>query len=85
MKGIKFSLCSNDDGKVFLNGKKVYLFVGGRSLSEDADVVDNLTLNKGINVVVFKVWNDSNAWQGCLRLLTKDDKPVTNVTVRMPK
>jgi hypothetical protein len=85
LKGIKLSLCSNDNGKIYLNGKSIYSFVGGRSLSEDTDVVENMTLNKGINVLVFKVWNDSNAWQGCLRLLTKDDKPVKNVTVRIPK
>jgi hypothetical protein len=85
MKGITFSLCSNDNGKIFLNGKSIYTYVGGRSLSEDADTVENLTLNKGINVVIFKVWNDSNAWQGCLRLLTKDGKPVTNVKVRQSK
>jgi hypothetical protein len=85
MKGIKFSLGSNDDCKIFLNGKKVHLFVGGRALDEDADVVPDLTLQKGINVVIFKVWNDANNWEGCLRLLTKDGKPLTGVTVRLPK
>ena len=85
MKGIKFSWSSNDNGLIYLNGKNVGKYVGGRSLSEDSDVADNLTLTKGVNVVVFKVWNDSNNWQGCVRLLTKDDKPVTNVKVRLTK
>jgi hypothetical protein len=85
LTGVKFSLGSNDDCKIFLNGKKVHLFVGGRGLDEDSDVVPDLTLHKGINVVIFKVWNDANNWEGCLRLLTKDDKPLTPVTVRLPK
>ena len=85
MKGIKFSLGSNDDCKVFLNGKKVHLFVGGRALEEDVDVVSDLTLKKGINVVIFKIWNDANDWGGCLRLLDTNGKPVKNVTTRLPK
>jgi hypothetical protein len=85
MKGIKFSWCSNDNGLIYLNGKNVAKYVGGRSLSEDADVAEDLTLTKGVNVVVFKVWNDSNNWAGCIRLLSKDDKPITNVKVRPTK
>jgi hypothetical protein len=85
MKGITFSLCSNDNGKIFLNGKSIYKYIGGRSISEDADVVEDLTLTKGVNVVIFKVWNDSNNWQGCIRLLKKDGKPVTGVTVKLAK
>jgi hypothetical protein len=85
MKDISFSLSSNDNCKVILNGKKVHSFVGGRQLEEDSDVVPNLTLQKGTNVIIFKVWNDSNDWSGCLRLLTKDGKPVSNVVSRLPK
>jgi hypothetical protein len=85
MRAITFSLSSNDNGKIFLNGKSIYTYVGGRALAEDADIVEDLTLNKGTNVLIFKVWNDSNNWQECLRLLTKDDKPVKNVKVRLAK
>ena len=85
MKDIKFSLSSNDNGKIILNGKSIFKIVVGRALSEDSDVVDKLTLNKGLNTVIFKVWNDSNNWQGCIRLLDKDDKPITNVTVKLAK
>jgi hypothetical protein len=84
IKGVQFSLSSNDNCKVYLNGKKVHLYVGGRQLEEDSDVVKDLTLAKGINVVVFKIWNDSNNWSGCLRLLDKDGKPLANVTTRLP-
>jgi hypothetical protein len=83
--GVTFSLCSNDNGAMYLNGKSVYTFVGGRALSEDADLVENLTLKKGVNTIIFKVWNDSNNWQGCLRLVTKDLKPIPNLKVRLSK
>src|SRR5262249_3535748 len=85
MKGIKFSLGSNDDCKVVLNGKKVHEYIGGRGLEEDVDVVENLSLHKGMNVLIFKIFNDSNDWAGCLRLLDAKDKPVTNVVTRLPK
>ena len=85
MKDITFSLCSNDNGLIYLNGKNIYKFVGGRGLSEDADTVEKLTLKKGLNTVIFKVWNDANNWQGCLRLITKEGKPVKGVKVTLAK
>ena len=78
---VTLSLCSNDNGKIYLNGKSVYEFVGGRALAEDADTVD-VTLNKGLNVLIFKVWNDANDWQACIRLLDKNQKPIQSVKVR---
>jgi hypothetical protein len=86
MKGISLNWCSNDNGTIYLNGKSVGFYVGGRSLTEpeSADMAENLTLHKGINVVVFKVWNDSNNWQGFVRVL-KDGKPATTVKTKLPK
>lgn len=85
IKGVTFSFSSNDNGLIYLNGKKIWSLVVARGLEEDSDVVKDITLNKGSNVVVFKVWNDTNNWQGCLRLLNKDDKPITNVKVKLAK
>jgi hypothetical protein len=85
IKGVTFSFSSNDNGLIYLNGKKIWSLVVARALEEDSDTVKDLTLNKGTNVVIFKVWNDTNNWQGCLRLLNKDDKPITNVKVKLAK
>ena len=85
IKGVTLSLSTNDDGKIFLNGKKVWSLVVGRQLAEDSDTVADQTLNKGVNVLVFKVWNDSNAWQACLRLLDKGGQPLKNVRVQLQK
>jgi hypothetical protein len=81
MKDITFSFSTNDNGALFLNGQKIWSLVIPRALEEDSDSVPNLTLRKGINVIVFKIWNDSNNWQCCLRILTKDGTPVQNVKV----
>jgi len=85
MKGITFSLCSNDDGLIYLNGTNIYTFTGGRATEEDADKVEDVTLHKGTNVVIFKVWNESNAWTGCIRLIDKAGNPIKNVRVITPK
>ena len=42
----------------------------------------NVTLVKGTNVVVFKVINEANNWQGCLRFTDKGGKPVKDVKIK---
>ncbi|HEX8913202.1 MAG TPA: hypothetical protein VF796_12655, partial [Humisphaera sp.] len=76
VKDVTLAWCSNDEGKIYLNGKAVGKFDQGRSLEKDADKATGLTLNKGVNVVVLKVINEGNNYQGCARFLGKDGKPV---------
>lgn len=81
MKDVTLLMGSNDEGKVYLNGKEVVKFAESRSLEKDSDKA-TVTLNKGTNVVVFKVINESNNWQGSLRFTTKDGKPVKDLKVK---
>jgi hypothetical protein len=75
---------SNDQGKVYLNGKPVLKATDPRALDQDADVARNLTLNKGMNVVVFKIFNEGGEdWQGCLRFTETNGKAVTNLVVQL--
>ncbi|HVT80745.1 MAG TPA: hypothetical protein VHM90_08805 [Phycisphaerae bacterium] len=85
MGDITFSLCSNDSGKIFLNGKEIYRFSGSRSTEEDVDAVAGLALHKGINVIVFKVLNMTNNWTGNIRVVGRDGIPPPGVTVKVPK
>jgi len=85
MRELKLGIGSNDDGKIFLNGKRVWGLVAARSLEEDSDIVEHVTLKKGVNVLIFKVWNDANNWQGCVRLMDKDGNAVRNVEVRLSR
>ncbi len=81
--GAQLFMGSNDQGKVYLNGKEVVKFTDTRTLDPDTDKAANLTLKAGVNVVVFKVINENNNWQGCLRFAGADGKPVAGLTVRL--
>ena len=82
MPGLTMAIGSNDQAKVWLNGKEVHKFADTRSIEQDSDKVANITLTKGVNTVVFKVINQKNDWAAALRFLDKDGKPVTGLTVK---
>lgn len=73
---------SNDQGKAYLNGKELVKFVDTRTLEKDTeDKAANVTLKKGVNVLVLKVVNEVNNWQGSVRFLDKAGKPLTDLKV----
>jgi hypothetical protein len=76
---VKLSIGSNDQCKVWLNGKQVIKFSETRTLDKDTDSAD-VTLNKGQNVLVFKVINEKNNWQAAARFL-QGTTPVKNVKI----
>jgi hypothetical protein len=76
---VTLALSTNDQGKAWLNGKQVFKFVDTRTLEKDTDRTD-VTLNKGQNVLVLKVINEVNNWQGCARFM-KDGVAVKNVQI----
>jgi hypothetical protein len=83
-KNLRLKMGSNDEGKVFLNGKLLLKTSEGRALDQDSDIARDVTLNKGINAVVFKIFNEGGSdWQGCLRFTDASDKPVTNLVIRL--
>jgi hypothetical protein len=79
---VKMKTGSDDQLKVFLNGKKVFEFTEPRSADKDQDTTD-VTLQKGVNVLVCKVVNESADWSLCVRFVDKDDKPVKDLKVRL--
>ena len=83
-KNLQLKMGSNDEGKVFLNGKLLLKTAEPRALDQDSDVARNVTLDKGVNTVVFKIFNEGGAdWQGCLRFTDASDKAVTNLVIRL--
>jgi hypothetical protein len=76
---VTLAISSNDQGKAWLNGKPVFRFADTRTLEKDSDRVD-VTLVKGQNVLVLKVINEVNNWQGCARFL-KNGAPVTDLGI----
>ena len=76
---VRLSVGSNDQCKAWVNGKQVIRFTETRTLDKDTDSGD-VTLVKGQNVLVFKVINEKNSWQGAARFL-KDGAGVKNVKI----
>ncbi|MST95272.1 MAG: hypothetical protein EXS33_08425 [Pedosphaera sp.] len=74
---------NNDQGRIYLNGKEVYKHADVGALEKDSGKAEKISLNKGVNVIVFKVLNENNNWQGCLRFTDKKEKPVTDYTVKL--
>lgn len=78
---VTLALSTNDQGRAWLNGKPVFRFADTRTLEKDTDRTD-VTLVKGQNVLMLKVVNEVNNWQGCARFM-KDAAPVTNVRISL--
>jgi len=82
MPGVIMALGSNDEGRLYLNGVDIYLFSEPRTLELDADK-GRVTLKKGVNIVVFKIFNEQGNWQGAMRFLDKSGTPVTNFKIKL--
>ena len=78
LKGLKMKTGSDDQVKVFLNGKEVFKHAEPRPLEKDEDTTE-VTLQKGVNVLVVKVVNEKVDWSFCVRFLDKDDKVLKNL------
>jgi hypothetical protein len=78
---VTLSIGSNDQFKAWVNGKPILKFTETRTLEKDTDKGE-VTLAKGQNVLVFKVINEKNNWQGCARFM-KDGAPVKNIKISL--
>jgi len=75
------AVASNDQGRIYLNGVDIYAFSEARPLILDADK-GRATLKKGVNVVVFKIINEQNSWQGAMRLLDMAGAPLRDLKIK---
>ena len=78
---VTMAVASNDEGRIYFNGVDIYAFTEARPLLLDSDK-GRVTLKKGVNVIVFKILNEQNSWQGAMRLLDKGGTPLKNVKIR---
>ncbi|MBK7998815.1 MAG: hypothetical protein IPK15_08890 [Verrucomicrobia bacterium] len=79
---VVMAVASNDQGRIYFNGVDIYAFTEPRPLMLDADK-GKVTLKKGTNVIVFKVTNEQNSWQGAMRLMTKSGAPLKNIRIKL--
>jgi hypothetical protein len=75
---VKMKTGSDDQCKVWLNGKEVFKYADPRPAEKDQDTTD-VTLKKGVNVLVVKVVNEKIDWSFCVHFTDKDDKPITDL------
>ncbi len=80
--GLWLQVGSDDQAKVYLNGREVYQHRMDRPLV-GLDTVGPLSLRKGTNVLVFKVVNEGSGWQGCVRLVDDAGRPVPDIRVKL--
>ena len=82
MLDVIVAVASNDQGRIYFNGVDIYAFTEARPLMLDADK-GKVTLKKGTNVIVFKVTNEQNSWQGAMRLMDKSGVPVKDLKIKL--
>lgn len=78
---VMMSVGSNDQGRIYFNGVDIYAYTAARTLIVDADK-GKVTLKKGVNVIVFKIINEANSWQGSVRLTDMAGNPLKSLKVR---
>ena len=83
ISGLNLLADGNDQWRLFLNGREVLKRLEAGPMSKDAHKAENLTLQPGVNTIVFKVINELNNWQGCVRFTDKSGKPVTDFAVKL--
>jgi len=80
MKNLKLMSGSDDQSMIYLNGVEVLKQEEDRELEKDEDIID-VSLNKGVNVLVFKVVNEKADWSGCARFTDQNGTAVKNLKV----
>jgi hypothetical protein len=75
LKGVQMRTGSDDQVKVYLNGKEVFKYAEPRPADKDQDITE-VTLRKGLNVLVAKVVNEKIDWSFCVRFTDKDGRPL---------
>jgi hypothetical protein len=81
--GLLVKVGSDDQAKVYLNGREIYRREEGRTYVADQDVAAGVELKAGLNVLVFKVVNGYLDWQGSVRFTDAAGQPVKGIRVTL--
>jgi hypothetical protein len=82
-RGLQMLVGSRDESKVYLNGKQVYTNAFPRPFYAEQDKVPDIALNAGLNVLVFKVVNETREWKGAIRFTDAAGQPLKGVLVTL--
>ena len=81
--GILMKVGSDDQSKVYLNGREIYRSEAARDYLPDQDVVPGVELRAGLNVLVFKVVNEALNWFGSVRFTDSASQPLEGIQVTL--
>jgi len=81
--GVSVKIGSDDQARVYLNGKLIHEATGRRTYQADEDTVEGVALEAGLNVVVFKVVNQTEGWQGSIRFTDAAGQPIKGTRLTM--
>ena len=82
-RGLQMLVGSDDEAKIYLNGKQVYTNAFPRPFYAEEDKVPDIALNAGLNVLVFKVVNETRDWKGSIRFTDAQGNPVKGIKVTL--
>jgi hypothetical protein len=82
-RGLQMLVGSDDEAKVYLNGKQVHTSPIPGSFFAEQDRVPGISLNAGLNVLVFKVVNEGVDWKGSIRFTDAQGNPVKGIKVTL--
>jgi tRNA A-37 threonylcarbamoyl transferase component Bud32 len=82
-KGLVLKIGSDDQVAVRLNGREILRAPRPRALTIDDDIIADVTLKQGTNVLVLKVVNVTRDWSACVRLTDEHGNRVENVKVSL--
>jgi hypothetical protein len=77
--GVTLKVGSDDQVRVYLNGKQIHSNDEARPLEKDQDTIEGLSLKKGRNVLVMKVVNEGSDWGASARFVDKDGAPIKGI------
>lgn len=80
---LKLAIGADDDYKVWVNHK----YIGGERRYGPAftdQFIHDVTIKKGMNLILVKCDTDKNAWEFCARFLDAQWKPVTDLDIYIP-
>jgi WD40 repeat protein len=81
--GLLMNVGSDDQAKVYLNGRELYQRREARAWVPDEDEVTGVDLRVGLNVLVFKVVNETERWQGSVRLTDAAGLPLKGIRLTL--
>jgi WD40 repeat protein len=81
--GVLLKVSSDDQAKVYLNGNLVYQRTQPGSYRVTQGVAGGLELRAALNVLVFKVVNETAGWEGSVRLTDAAGQPLKGIRVTL--